>query len=131
MAHYFVGKDPRLIEPFVAVRNAVARGPEFERWVQSSAAASDMLLHEPGVDFLAGLRVRALFICGMTDRTYVGAKYTVPEQRNAKGNIAQLAQGFAATMAHAHFVGVPDTGHVPHLETPDAFISAVLQFLNA
>lgn len=39
MAHYFVNKEPRLIEPFVAVRMAIWRGPEFERWVQSSAAA--------------------------------------------------------------------------------------------
>jgi pimeloyl-ACP methyl ester carboxylesterase len=131
MAHYFVSKDPRLIEPFVAVRNAVARGPEFERWVQSSAAASDMLLHEPAVDFVAGLRTPTLFICGLTDRTYVGAKYTLPDQRKSKGNIAELARGFAGRMAHAHFVGVPDTGHAPHLETPDAFMSAALGLLRA
>jgi pimeloyl-ACP methyl ester carboxylesterase len=131
MAHYFVRKDPGLIEPFVAVRNAVARSPEFERWVQSSAAAYDMLVHEPAVDFVAGLPTRTLFICGLSDRTYVGAKYTAPERRTAKGNIAEMAKGFAERMANARFVGVPDTGHVPHLETPAAFTSAALEFLQA
>jgi pimeloyl-ACP methyl ester carboxylesterase len=130
MAHYFVRKDPGLIEPFVAVRTAVARGPEFERWVQSSAAAYDMLVHEPAVDFVAGLPTRTLFICGLSDRTYVGAKYTAPEQRKAKGNIAEIAKGFAGRMANARFVGVPDCGHVPHLETPAAFTSATLEFLQ-
>jgi pimeloyl-ACP methyl ester carboxylesterase len=130
MAHYFVHKDPRLIDPFVAVRMAVGRSPEFERWVQSSAAATDMLLNEPAVDFVATLPARTLFVCGLSDRTYVGAKYTAPNEQAAKGNIAAMARGFAAKMPAARFVGVPDTGHVPHLEAPAAFLSAVLEFLH-
>lgn len=130
MAHYFVNKDPRLIDPFVAVRTAVGRSPEFERWVQSSAAATDMLLNEPAVDFVASLPARTLFVCGLSDRTYVGAKYTAPNEQAAKGNIAAMAQGFAARMPAARFVGLPDTGHVPHLESPAAFLSAVLEFLH-
>ena len=130
MAHYFVNKEPRLVEPFVAVRLAVGRGPEFERWVQSSAAAYDMLLNEPAVDFVASLATPTLFVCGLSDRTYVGAKYTAPKDQGAKGNIANLAEGFAARMPKARFVGVPDTGHVPHLESPAAFSTALLEFLR-
>jgi pimeloyl-ACP methyl ester carboxylesterase len=130
MAHYFVNKRPCLVEPFVAIRTAVGRGPEFERWVQSSAAASDMLLNEPAVDFVASLSTPTLFVCGLSDRTYVGATYTAPAEQGAKGNIAEMAKGFAAKMPNAHFVGVPDTGHVPHLESPDAFSSALLGFLR-
>ncbi|WAC91287.1 alpha/beta fold hydrolase [Mycobacterium sp. Aquia_213] len=130
LAHYFVNKDPRLIEPFVAVRTAIGASPEFERWVQSSAAATDMLLNEPAVDFVASLSARTLFVCGLSDRTYVGAKYTAPNEQAAKGNIAAMAQGFATRMPAARFVGVPDTGHVPHLETPAAFLSAVREFLR-
>ena len=89
-----------------------------------------MLVHEPAVDFVAGLPTRTLFICGLSDRTYVGAKYSVSEQRKAKGNIAEMAKGFAGRMANARFVGVPDCGHVPHLETPAAFIPAALEFLQ-
>ncbi|WP_293001595.1 alpha/beta hydrolase [Mycobacterium sp.] len=130
MGHYFVDKNPRFIEPFVAVRAAISRGPEFERWVQSSAAGYDMLLNEPAVDFISALATRTLFVCGTSDRTYVGAKYTAPNDQAAKGNIAELAKGFAATMAHARFVGVPNTGHVPHLEKPSVFNTAVLNFLK-
>ncbi|OBA64365.1 hypothetical protein A5647_02430 [Mycobacterium sp. 1100029.7] len=130
MAHYFVNKDARFIEPFVAVRTAVGNSPEFERWVQSSAAATDMLLNEPAVDFVASLPTRTLFVCGTSDRTYVGAKYTAPNQQGGKGNIAVMAQKFAAAMPAARFVGVPDTGHVPHLESPGAFLSPVLEFLR-
>jgi pimeloyl-ACP methyl ester carboxylesterase len=64
------------------------------------------------------------------DRTYVGAKYTPPKDQGAKGNIAEMAKGFAARMPKARFVGVPNTGHVPHLESPAAFSSAVLEFLR-
>jgi pimeloyl-ACP methyl ester carboxylesterase len=130
MAHYFVNKAPRFVEPFVAIRMAVGRGPEFERWVQSSAAAYDMLLNEPAVDFVASLSTPTLFVCGLSDRTYVGGKYTAPADQGAKGNIAEMAKGFAAAMPKAHFVGVPDTGHVPHLESPTLFNSALLEFLR-
>jgi pimeloyl-ACP methyl ester carboxylesterase len=130
MAHYFVNKLPRFVEPFVAIRMAVGRGPEFERWVQSSAAAYDMLLNEPAVDFVASLSTPTLFVCGLSDRTYVGAKYTAPADQGAKGNIAQMAKDFAVKMPKAHFVGVADTGHVPHLESPGAFSSAVVEFLR-
>lgn len=130
IAHYFVHKDPQLIDPFVAVRTAIGRSPEFERWVQSSAAATDMLFNQPAVEFVASLPTRTLFVCGLSDRTYVGAKYTAPNDRATKGNIAALAQGFAARMSAARFVGVPDTGHVPHLESPEAFLAAVLEFLR-
>jgi pimeloyl-ACP methyl ester carboxylesterase len=130
MAHYFANKQPRLVEPFVAIRMAVGRGPEFERWVQSSAAANDMLLNEPVVDFVASLSTPTLFVCGLSDRTYVGAKYTAPANQGAKGNIAEMTKGFAAKMPKTHFVGVPDTGHVPHLESPAAFSSAVVEFLR-
>ena len=130
MAHYFVNKEPRLLEPFVAVRMAVGRGPEFERWVQSSAAAYDMLLNEPAVDFVASLPTSTLFVCGLSDRTYPGAKYTAPPDQSTKGNIAEMAKSFAAPMPHARFVGVPNTGHVPHLESPAEFNSAVLESLR-
>lgn len=130
MAHYFVDKDPRFVEPFVAVRAAIARGPEFERWVQSSAAGYDMLLNEPAVDFIASLQTRTMFVCGTSDHTYVGAKYTAPKDQAAKGNIAELAKGFASRMPHGRFVGVPNVGHVPHLEAAPAFNSAVLEFLD-
>jgi pimeloyl-ACP methyl ester carboxylesterase len=130
IAHYFVNKEPRLVEPFVAVRMAVGRGPEFERWAQSSAAATDMLLNEPAVDFVASLATPTLFVCGQSDRTYVGAKYTAPQDQGAKGNIAEMAKGFAARMPKARFVGVPNVGHVPHLEAPAAFSTAVLEFLR-
>ncbi len=130
MAHYFVNKEPRFVEPFVAVRLAVGRGPEFERWVQSSAAAYDMLLNEPAVNFVASLATSTLFVCGLSDRTYAGAKYTAPQDQAAKGHIAEMAKRFAAAMPKARFVGVPNTGHVPHLESPAAFNSAVLEFLR-
>ncbi|QNI06044.1 alpha/beta fold hydrolase [Mycobacterium kubicae] len=130
LAHYFVNKAPRLIDPFVAVRTAITRSPEFERWVQSSAAGYDMLLNEPAVDFVASLGTPTLFVCGLADQTYAGAKYTAPQDQSTKGHIAALAQACADRMPKARFVGVPNTGHVPHLESPDAFLSAVLAFLR-
>jgi pimeloyl-ACP methyl ester carboxylesterase len=40
-----------------------------------------------------------------------------------------MAKEFAASMPKGRFVGVPETGHVPHLKSPAAFNSALLEFL--
>jgi len=57
-------------------------------------------------------------------------RWYVHRSQQTKGNIAKLAEGFAARMPKARFVGVPDTGHIPHLESPAAFRKAVLEFLR-
>jgi pimeloyl-ACP methyl ester carboxylesterase len=103
MAHYFVNKAPRLIEPFVAMRRAVGRGPEFERWVQSSAAATDMLLNQPAVEFVGSLALPSLFVCGLSDRTYVGAKYTAPKDLRGQGQHRGNGQGVRGPNAQGPF----------------------------
>ena len=89
-----------------------------------------MLLNEPTVDFIASLPTPTLFVCGLSDRTYVGAKYAAPKDQGAEREYRRSGQGFAARMLNARLVGVPNTGHVPHLESPAAFSSAVLELLR-
>lgn len=107
-------------------RMAVGRGPEFERWMQSSAAVYDMLLNglrrfftDPNVIRLRPVRPH---LCGREI-------HCAPRPR-PRGNNAELAKAWAARMPTARFVGLPNTGHVPRLESPAAFSSAVLEFLR-
>ena len=47
------------------------------------------------------------------------------------GHIADLAQQAAKDIPHAEIVVIPNCGHVPHLENPEAFGEALLRFLGA
>jgi pimeloyl-ACP methyl ester carboxylesterase len=50
----------------------------------------------------------------------------------ANDEVIPLAQGreYAAKIPHAKLVIIPDCGHVPPIEKPEAFLSAVIPFLN-
>jgi pimeloyl-ACP methyl ester carboxylesterase len=50
----------------------------------------------------------------------------------ANDEVIPLEQGreYAAKIPHAKLVIIPDCGHVPPLEKPEAFLSAVIPFLN-
>jgi len=46
-------------------------------------------------------------------------------------NFPELAKHIADTIPHGELVLLPNLGHVPHLESPEVFYSALLKFLNA
>jgi len=43
---------------------------------------------------------------------------------------AQYLEGYAKLLPNARTMTLPDAGHVPHVEQPEAFVSAVLAFLD-
>ena len=69
---------------------------------------------EPVHARLADLRLPVLLITGALDAKYV-----------------TLSHAMAEAMPDARLVIVPDAGHTVHLEQPEAFDAAVLDFLNA
>jgi pimeloyl-ACP methyl ester carboxylesterase len=44
---------------------------------------------------------------------------------------ADYLNGYAALLPNARALTIPAAGHAPHLEQPEAFASAVLEFLGA
>jgi len=63
---------------------------------------------------LARIRVPTLVLWGKEDRI-------LPPQEGLR---------LATEIPGAHLVVLPDTGHIPHEETPEQFSSAVRQFLD-
>ena len=39
-------------------------------------------------------------------------------------------EGYAALLPNARTLTLPNAGHVPHVEQPEAFVTAALAFLN-
>jgi pimeloyl-ACP methyl ester carboxylesterase len=39
-------------------------------------------------------------------------------------------ESYAKLLPNARTITLPDTGHIPHVETPDAFVNAAMEFLD-
>lgn len=82
-----------------------------EMWL---ATVDEVLTAQPDrLDRLAALDVPTLVLVGEEDRSFLG-----PSRR------------LAATIPGARLVVIPDAGHCPQLETPDAWWEAVKRFLD-
>ncbi len=122
---YYVRKDPASIEPFVAIRAALRRSPEFPRWAEVAARTTNTILQQPTVYDLPHIACPTLLIIGEKDRTAVGKG----ETDAPLGDVPTLARKAAQALPHGRVVFVPDVGHIPHLENPEPFYRALLPFL--
>jgi pimeloyl-ACP methyl ester carboxylesterase len=128
--HYFVTWKPAY-EQFVAPRMRIALSGEFPRWARSSALQTQMIYQQPVRAEYHLLTMPTLLIVGQQDRTVVMAQYAPPAVRGTLGNYPSLSQAAVKEMPHGTLRIVPDCGHIPHLEQPTIFHTALLGFLKS
>jgi len=127
--HYFVSAGPEVWGPMAEIHIRVLQSGEYPRWAKASALAYQMIYQQPVRYEYKDLKPRTLLIAGEKDRTAPLSPKTPPELRERMGHIAELAQQAARDIPHAEVVIIPNCGHVPHMEYPDAFREALLKFL--
>ena len=128
-ARYFVNPKPEVYEPLAEVPIRVALSGEFPRWAKASALAYQMIYQQPVRSEYHLIRPPTLFVVGDKDRTAILAPNAPPELREKMGHYPELARQAAQEIGHASVVVVPECGHIPHLEHPEAFYKALLEFL--
>jgi len=52
------------------------------------------------------------------------------EQLSLVGQYPELGRRTAKLIANSFLIELPDVGHIPHLEAPDAFHKELLRFLK-
>ena len=119
--------------------------PEFERFVEQFARAqlsseyprfahvsalTYQMIHDGSVyNALPKLTVPTLLPIGQLDRTVFGRRFAPPEVTKLLGDFPALGKAAQQRIAGAMLVEFEGVGHVPHLEAPELFHAAVLQFL--
>ncbi len=127
--NYFVTWKPAY-EDFVRVRSGLARSGEFDRWAKASALTYQMIYEQPIQHEFGLISVPTLLIIGQSDRTVVG-KDRAPESVKSKlGNYPVLGREANRDIPNSKLVEIPNTGHIPHLESPAEFDKALQKFLR-
>lgn len=116
-------------ERFVEIFARVQKSAEYPRYARVSALTYQMIYDGPIVAELPRLTVPTLLAIGQLDRTVFGRRFAPPESVKALGNFVQLGKNAQKLIPGARLVEFEGVGHVPHLEVPELFHAAVLEFL--
>ncbi|SDV51436.1 alpha/beta fold hydrolase [Chitinasiproducens palmae] len=128
VAGYFAGPSQAidwLAEPYIRLK----RSAEYPRFAKASALTSQMIYQQPVLASLPRIKAPTLLIVGGKDRTAPGKAQASAAERGKLGQMPQLTRDAARAIPNARVVEIPDTGHIPHIESPEAFDRAVTAFL--
>lgn len=126
---YFKDNYRPEFERFVEQFSRVQRSPEYPRYAHVSALTYQMIYEGPTYDELPKLTVPVLLAIGQLDRTVFGRRFAPPEAVKNLGYFPQLGKDAQKRIPGAKLVEFDNVGHVPHLEAPERFHAAVLEFL--
>ncbi len=129
-ARYFVNPKPEVYGPLAEVPIRVSMSGEFPRWAKASALAYQMIYQQPVRYEYHLLKPPTLLIVGDKDRTAPLSSKASPELRQKMGRFVELARQAAKDIPHASVVVVRECGHIPHIEHPEVFNQALLDFLQ-
>ncbi len=87
-----------------------------------------MIYERPVVYDVGEMSRPTLLIIGQDDRTVVGKNRLPSSLRSVAGQYPELGRKTHVAIKGSTLVEVPDSGHIPHIQTPEQFRSAVVTF---
>jgi pimeloyl-ACP methyl ester carboxylesterase len=127
MAYYAEWKPE--YDEWVRLQYALLNEPDGHRLTRISALTTQMIYTQPVVYEFPLLRVPTLLVVGLQDRTAIGKDKVAPQVAETMGNYPVLGKRTAAAIPGAKLVELDNCGHLPHLEQPEQFRQALLEFL--
>lgn len=129
-ARYFAQPRPEVYGPLAEVQIRLTMSGEYPRWAKASALAYQMIYEQPVRYEYKLFKPPVLLVVGEQDRTAPLSAYASPEVRKTMGQYVPMAQEAIKDIPHGKLVMLPQCGHIPHIERPNEFLNAVLQFLE-
>jgi pimeloyl-ACP methyl ester carboxylesterase len=126
---YFKDNYRPEFERFVEQFSRVQRSSEYPRYALVSALTYQMIYEGATYNELPKLKLPVLLTIGQLDRTVFGRRFAPPEVVKGMGYFPQLGKDAQKRIPDSILIELDNVGHVPHLEAPERFHSAVLQFL--
>jgi len=130
LKNYVVEWKPDVFERFVEVRTRVTLGGEYPRWAKSAALTYQMIYRQPVVHEFPNIKAPTLVAIGQHDRTTLGRGFVSAETIKTMGNYPELGKKTAQAIPGAKLVEFPNSGHIPHLEVPEEYHKALVEFLS-
>jgi pimeloyl-ACP methyl ester carboxylesterase len=89
-----------------------------------------MIYTQPVVQDLPRIGAPTLLVIGQADRTTLGRGMLPPEVLATMGRYPELGKQAARAIPGAKLVELEGVGHIAHLEAPERFHAALMEFLR-
>ncbi|MEJ7861566.1 MAG: alpha/beta hydrolase [Pyrinomonadaceae bacterium] len=104
--------------------------PDFAQTAVAGALTSLMIYEQPVIYEFKNLKVPTLLIIGQEDRTVVGKNRLSKELQNKHGQYPELGKQINREISGSKLIELSGVGHIPHVQTLDKFIDAMLEFIK-
>ncbi|MDN3724050.1 alpha/beta hydrolase [Aequorivita sp. SDUM287046] len=128
--NYYDGKWKSEYEPWVQLLAGWTINKEYPLIAWNAALTYDMIFTQPVVYEFENITAPTLLIIGTRDRTALGKQYVSKDVQKTMGRYDILGKETKAKIPNSQLVEIPDVGHLPHIESFQAFISPLVQFLK-
>jgi pimeloyl-ACP methyl ester carboxylesterase len=129
LKNFFASWKPEY-EVYVDVFARLRQSPDYPRFAKASAQIYQMIYQQPIRHEYPLIKVPALLIIGQADRSAFFRRFAPPEATSTLGNWPALGKQAAKDIPGAKLVEIFGAGHVPHVETPELFEKALLEFIK-
>ncbi|MEO5997179.1 MAG: alpha/beta hydrolase [Chitinophagaceae bacterium] len=103
--------------------------PDYPKIAWNSALIYDMIFTQPVLYEFELIKCPTLLIIGQNDRTALGKNLMPEEVRKTMGKYPELGKLTARKIKGAKLAEIENTGHLPHIQSFDRFIKALMPFL--
>jgi pimeloyl-ACP methyl ester carboxylesterase len=125
---YFTSWKPQY-EQLVQIAAGATLSADFPRLARVSAMTYTMIYEQPVVYEFQNIKVPAILLIGLNDRTIVGKALLSPQQQSLYGRYMILGKETASRIRGAKLIEFANCGHIPHIEQPAEFLRALLDNL--
>ncbi|MGX5688255.1 alpha/beta fold hydrolase [Arcticibacter tournemirensis] len=110
----------------VKIGAGVVNSADFPRYAKVSAMTFTMIYEQPVVYEYPNLKVPTVLFIGIEDKTIVGKGLLSKEEQAKHGQYKVLGKQIAAKIPGAKLVEFEGVGHIPHIQIPAKFNSALI-----
>lgn len=130
MSNYYDGKWNTDYQKWAELGAGWTTAPDYNKVAWNSALLYDMIFTQPVLYEFKNIKSPTLLIIGTRDKTALGKPLVSQEVQKTMGNYAELGKKTQKAIPNAKLVEIPNTGHLPHIESFDSFIKALIVFLK-
>jgi len=118
-------------EQYIAAQAADLKLKIFSQIAFVNALTYQMIYEQPVFYELENIKVPTLLIIGQADRTIVGKAKVPKEIAGEHGQYPELGRAAKQKIKNAQLVELDNIGHIPHIQTPEKFEKALVDFLQS
>lgn len=130
MENYYDGKWNPDFQKWAKLGAGWTTAADYSKVAWNSALLYDMIFTQPVLYEFKNIKSPTLLIIGTRDKTALGKPLVPEEVRKTMGNYMELGKKTQKAIPNAKLVEVPNTGHLPHIESFDSFIKPLIVFLK-